>query len=206
MIYTIKNVGKNNIDISDSVWGEAQVAKMDNYVWDETGFKPQNFAMGLAGDSGITVLLSSDEHPVTATKTEFNSQICEDSCLEVFINANQQHDNRYFNFETNANGVVNAHFRKDRKDKTPLTVEDANSLNIKTEVLNDYWTVEYTVTFDFIKKFIPDYEFKKGMELKSNVYKCGEETEVPHFGMWQEIKREKPDFHQPDDFGVMYIE
>ena len=44
------------------------------------------------------------------------------------------------------------------------------------------------------------------MKLKSNVFKCGESVVKPHFGMWQEIKREKPDFHQPDDFGTMIIE
>lgn len=44
------------------------------------------------------------------------------------------------------------------------------------------------------------------MKLKSNVFKCGETVEKPHFGMWQEIKREKTDFHQPDDFGTMIIE
>ena len=56
-----------------------------------------------------------------------------------------------------------------------------------------------------VETIVKALDEKKGMELKANVFKCGEEVEMPHFGMWQEIKREKPDFHQPDDFGIMVI-
>ncbi len=192
--------------ISEKNSGEIQVLKVENYYKNEQEYYPVVEFSVCYSEEGFHAKFKTYEKNPKAVATEHFQPVHLDSCVEWFVNFYPEKCDRYFNFETNANGVVNAHFRKDRKDKTPLTVEDANSLNIKTEVLNDYWTVEYTVTFDFIKKFIPDYEFKKGMELKSNVYKCGEETEVPHFGMWQEIKREKPDFHQPDDFGVMVIE
>lgn len=78
-----------------------------------------------------------------------------DSCVEWFVNFAPKICDRYFNFEINANGVINANFRKDRLDKLPLTVGDAEALNIKAQVFDDFWTVDYTVTFDFIKKFIP---------------------------------------------------
>lgn len=186
--------------------GHVPVLKVKNYYKNDEGYYPEVEFSVCYSDTGFHAKFKVPEKNPRAVMTEHFQGVHLDSCVEWFVNFAPEKCDRYFNFETNANGVLNAHFRKDRHDKLPLTVQDANSLNIKTEILEDYWTVEYTVTFDFIKKFIPDYEFKKGMELKANVYKCGEATEVAHFGMWQEIKREKPDFHQPDDFGTMVIE
>ena len=57
-----------------------------------------------------------------------------------------------------------------------------------------------------IKKYIKDYEFKTGVSVKANVYKCGEETEFEHYGCWSMVDREKPDFHKPEFFGTMNIQ
>lgn len=141
-----------------------------------------------------------------ATKTKHFEHVHLDSCAEWFINFDPNHTDRYFNFEVNANGVLNASFRKDRYDSIDLTREDAESLNIKTEILDDFWTVDYTISFDFIKKYIPDYEMKPGLKLPSNVYKCGDETEFPHHGCWCMVDREHPDFHIPSYFGTMFVE
>ena len=101
---------------------------------------------------------------------------------------------------------MNAAFRLNRYDDyRKLTVEDAEMLNIKAEVLDDYWTVDFTVPVEFIKKYIPDYEFKTGLKHPSNVYKCGEETASPHYGCWKMVSREKPDFHIPSYYGTMTI-
>ena len=34
-----------------------------------------------------------------------------------------------------------------------------------------------------------------------NFYKCGDETEFPHYGMWSEAVSDTPDFHRPECFG-----
>ncbi len=186
--------------------GEVPVLKVGNYYKNQWEYYPEAEFSVCYSDVGFHAKFKVPEKNPKAVMTEHFQGVHLDSCVEWFVNFAPKICDRYFNFEMNANGVLNANFRKDRYDKIPLTVEDAEALNIETQVFDECWTVEYTVTFDFIKKFIPDYEFKKGMEIKANVYKCGDETKAPHYGMWQEIKREKPDFHQPDDFGTMIIE
>lgn len=140
------------------------------------------------------------------TKTKHLELVNEDSCVEWFMNFDPVHTDRYFNFEVNAGGIANIAFRKDRYDKTPLSVEDIEMLDIKTEIFDDYWTVDFTVPFELLKKYIPEYEFKKGLEHPANVYKCGDFTEIPHYGCWSMVSREKPDFHIPSYFGKMTIE
>ncbi len=129
-----------------------------------------------------------------------------DSCLEWFVNFDPEHTARYINFEMNANGVVNFSFRMGREDEISFTLEDAEALDIKTEIFHDRWTLDYTVPFEFIKKYMPRYEFKRGARLPSNVYKCGDETQQAHYGCWKMVDREKPDFHKPEYFGIMVIE
>lgn len=128
-----------------------------------------------------------------------------DSCVEWFIFFAPDMCNRYFNFEVNANGVVNVSFRVDRYDKIDLTEEDAESFGIVTEIKEDYWTVDYTIPFDFIKKYIKGYEFKRDVILKSNVYKCGDETEFEHYGCWGMGAKDEPDFHTPQYFKEMKV-
>lgn len=184
---------------------DVKTLTIKNYYENEWKYYPEVEFSACYSEEGFHIKFKVPESNPKAVMTKHFEFVHLDSCVEWFVNFYPEKCDRYFNFEVNANGVLNAHFRKDRYDKLPLTVEDADSLNIKTSICDNYWTVEYTVTFDFIKKFIPEYKFEKGMELKSNVFKCGEETQFPHYGMWQEIKREKADFHRPEDFGTMII-
>ena len=37
----------------------------------------------------------------------------------------------------------------------------------------------------------------------ANFYKCGDDTTKPHFLSWNPVKAPKPDFHRPEQFGVL---
>ena len=39
--------------------------------------------------------------------------------------------------------------------------------------------------------------------MRANFYKCGDKTLQPHFLSWSPIHSEKPDFHRPEDFGII---
>ena len=78
-------------------------------------------------------------------------------------------------------------------------------LEINTSIHETYWTVSYKVPFDLIRKYIPEYRYRDGMKIRTNFYKCGDYTEYPHYGVWNPIPLEKPDFHQPDYFGEVVL-
>ena len=86
-----------------------------------------------------------------------------------------------------------------------LTEEDVESLGIKAEVRESEWEVIYTVPFALIEKYIPGYQFTDGMEIRANFYKCGDETEYPHYGLWNPIDVVEPDFHRPEFFGAVVV-
>ena len=146
-----------------------------------------------------------EKNPYAKRTTNF-SDVCCDRCVEWFMYFAPDICDRYFNFEVNANGAMDVSFRKDRYEYVDVTNEEIETFNIITEIKEDKWTVDYTISYDFIKKYIKDYEFKTGVSVKANVYKCGEETEFEHYGCWSMVDREKPDFHKPEFFGTMNIQ
>ena len=194
-MYTIKKKGSADIP----------TITLTDYI-DPNGYCPKIVFSVTYSDKGFHVHYDAYEKDPKRVMTEHFQTVHLDSCLEWFINFDPEHTSTYINFEINANGVINFSHRVDRNTDEKFTVEDAECLNIKTEIFDDMWTLDYTVPFTFIKKYMPEYEFKIGAVLPSNVYKCGDETAVEHYGCWKMVDREKPDFHRPEYFGRMIVE
>ncbi len=171
------------------------------YPWDINGYKPYVEYELSMDDEGFRMHITVHERNPRRVETEHQGDIYMDSCVEWFVNFQPEVCERYFNFEVNANGAMHVAFRKDRHDALMLTKEDIHSLNIRAEIKEDTWEVWYRVPFTLIRKYIPEYHYQKGMEIRTNFYKCGDGTEFTHFGIWAESLLEKPDFHRPEFFG-----
>jgi len=64
------------------------------------------------------------------------------------------------------------------------------------------WTVRYRVPLMLFKIYYGD-TVKPRLEGRANFYKCGDETEFPHYGAWSPPRTEAPDFHRPEFFGTI---
>ena len=176
------------------------------YPWDKNGYKPKVvFELGM-NETGFVMHITVPESNPRREQTEHLHFVHEDSCVEWFVNFMPEKCDRYFNFEVNANGIMNVAFRKDRYDKQLLTVEDIAALDIQTAIHAEHWEVTYTVPFTLIQKYIPGYQFEEGMKISTNFYKCGDLTEFPHYGIWNPQPLEKSDFHRPEYFGGVVLE
>jgi len=178
------------------------------YPWDKNGYRPDvRYVLGLK-ETGFTMHIIVHETNPRRVMTQRNQPVCLDSCVEWFVNFMPENNDRYFNFEINALGTVNASFRKERHDQKVryLTEEDAALLNIQPVIHEKYWEIRYDVPFELIKKYIPNYKFEEGMTIRANFYKCGGNTEFIHHGVWNPIPVEIPDFHMPEYFGEIVLE
>ena len=194
-MYTIKKKGSENIP---------EIVITD-YI-NPDGYCPKIVFSVTYSDAGFHVHFDAYEKNPKRVINEHFGPVHLDSCLEWFINFDPENTHKYINFEVNSAGFINFSLRVDRNNDEKFTLKDAECLGIKTEILDDMWTLDYTVPFEFIKKYYPHDEFKTGAVLPSNVYKCGDETEFEHYGCWKMVDREKPDFHKPEYFGRMIIE
>ncbi len=180
-------------------WENANIAEMNENYWTEFTHKCNSFAKVLYSDEAIYVRMRSDEMPVVAKYTERNSPVCLDSCMEFFFSPDINKD-FYINFEVNALGafLIGAGIKGDRIRCS----DDEKQFEIKPRLYEDGWMVSFKLPFDFIKKYAGDCT----MQMKGNFYKCGSETGHKHYGMWNMIKTEKPDFHSPQYFGNLIFE
>lgn len=137
-----------------------------------------------------------------------NAKVCEDSCVEFFLQLPESPE--YWNFEFNCIGAVCASHREERHSPTRLT--DAEIAKIKRYAScggNPFqeleglfnWNVAIAIPFDLI-----GLDFAKlPVTIKGNFYKCASGTSMPHFLSWAPILTEKPDFHTPQFFGNIVL-
>jgi len=185
-------------------FSRAEKAMISTYKWTE-GYAPEAYAQLMYVEGrGFALRMTAMEANPKATYTKFDEPVYKDSCLEFFVSFNNANE-KYMNFEMNANGAFLAAVRTDRQNKRSIKML-APLPKVKATRDENSWTVEVFFSNDFIGKTFGKFSFARGESFKGNFYKCGDETEIPHFGMWNPIDLENADFHRPEFFGTLTIE
>ena len=183
-------------------WAAVPQLQVDRVLWTpDFGIR----AIGQFCHDGqfLVVHLRAVEPCIRAEYTVPLSPVCRDSCLEFFFMPDS--DDRYFNFEINPNGCLWIGFGHGREDSTVLYRGDmAAYFEIRPLYTADGWEVYYRIPLSFLRLFWPGFSFSGN--LRANVYKCGDLTEHEHYLSWNPVVSDAPDFHRPQDFGVMSFE
>lgn len=211
-MYKIRKI--DNSHISNNVWDLITPIEIDNFPWDTTNYKPITSVKLFYTNDSLNIKFTSTERKVRIEEKLFNSSPYQDSCVEFFLMP-MINDNRYFNFETNAAGTMLLQLDHKLRERNTLNEVDPSVFNIKADITDANkdsfdnfvpWTVEYTIPFSFLKNYFPTFEAKPGTILKGNFYKCGDKTEIPHYGCWNPITYHKPSFHRPEFFGDLILQ
>lgn len=176
-----------------------EIAKIETYNWG-CDYRPVSFGQFSIQGDNFVLHMESIETP-TATHTEQQSMVCEDSCLECFINFAPHISEEYLNFECNANGSLHVTFGTTTFPR-PTLPELQVAHPIPTAFVNaDNWGFDLVISIaDINKLYNTDLKFDTGYEFKGSFYKCGDLTPKPHWGSFNKIDTPNPSFHQPDFF------
>lgn len=144
-----------------------------------------------------------------AVNYENNKNVCEDSCVEIFLQV--PGSDEYWNFEFNCIGAVNASHRKERKK--PFRLTDAEIARIKRYAscgTNPFQELEGLFNWSLViaipLELMGINETQSQVELMGNLYKCASATSMPHYVSWAPITTGTPDFHRPEFFGRIILE
>ena len=185
-------------------FSRAEKAMISNYKWTE-GYAPEAYAeLIYVENKGFALRMTCMESNPKAVYTKYDDPVYKDSCLEFFAAFNPD-SKRYMNFEVNSNGAFLSAVRLNRENKTPIDIL-APLPTVKVTKDDEKWVVETFFYNDFIGKLLGRFGFNRGDSFKGNFYKCGDETDTPHYGMWSPVDNETPDFHRPEFFGTLKIE
>ncbi len=137
------------------------------------------------------------------------SPVSQDSCVEFFVSPTC--DNHYWNFEFNCIGTINASHRSERKNPTRLSQDELSRIRVSgscgTRPFREMegifgWNLLVAIPLDLIGI---KYEGTP-LTMTANFYKCASATSAPHYLSWNPVNSERPDFHRPEDFGLIILD
>ena len=187
-------------------WASVPTAGITHFKW-LSGYTPESFAqLVYIPETGFVLRMTSEESHPRAVLTHDNDPVCTDSCLEFF--ADWLGDGRYINVEMNANGTLLSYIGPDRFTRTPIVdLTGGETFPVTAEVKEKSWSVTAVIPERLIARIYgtDTVPFRPGFTFHGNFYKCGDQTEIPHYGMWNPVTTEQPDFHVPSCFGELTI-
>lgn len=176
---------------------------------------PEMNAKLFYADDRLCVLLHTYEKYPRATFHQINDPVCRDSCQEFFFQPCPEEDSRYFNFELNPWGTYLLGIGNNRYDLVYIDekiscgqfsiISTIEKIIVNNETKYS-WSVEFSIPFSFITKFFKNFRPYPGKVIRANFYKCGDDTIHPHFGCWNKVVNDTPDFHRPECFGTLIME
>ncbi len=195
----------------DIPWNTIPAAPIDTYLW-LTGYAPRAEAklVYIEGE-GFILRMTCEETAPRVVYENYNEPVYTDSCLEFFAiwdNASEE----YINMEMNARGTLLSCIAPGRHDRTPVKDVCGRIFDVQGEIGEHAWTVTAYIPLSMLAelyhtdaatltaKMTPGYTFR------GNFYKCGDETAIPHYGMWNPVGTETPDFHAPAYFGELVMD
>ena len=189
-------------------WTTVPAAKIDTYAWEDRGYEPAaEAAMVFVPDFGFVLRMTCAERAPKAVYTQYNEPVYTDSCMEFFA-AWRAGDARYMNMEMNAKGTLLSCVGADRHVRTPIRDLTGGELPRVTGHVGTFeWSLVAEIPMTLLGRVfdMDPADFKPGYRFSGNFYKCGDETAVPHYGMWNPVRLPKADFHRPEFFGTFII-
>lgn len=156
-------------------------------------------------NEGFLVKMKTFEKEPLALHNEPDGAVHFDSCMEFFANFNPEYDDRYVNFEANANGNLHCKIGESRKERKAVRNMVDIMPEAKTEIHEEFWTLELFIPAETVKTLYGKEKFQAGDVIKGNFYRCGDDLPNPHFGMWNPVDVPQPDFHRPEFFGEIVL-
>jgi len=178
-------------------------AKICDVPWGSTYTPDSRFKGIFMEGKGFLFQLSCYESNPRREHKIPGEEVCEDSCLEIFLNFAPDKSTSYINFEMNAGGCYLFGIGPDRYERVDL--ETPVMPEVKAEIGDGIWTATLFIPLETIENVYEKIDFKPGYTFKGNAFKCGDLTESPHYLSWAPLQRDAIDFHRSDRFGTFEI-
>ena len=185
---------------------EAQKIKVDYPNWGFEEYLPETTAQLAYDETGFYVKFVVKEANPQIDRTKHQTSVCQDSCVEFFVNFDPEHSDKYINIEVNAIGTVNSALRTDIRNYESLSDDEIERFHIKPFIHDKEWGVEYHISEAFLQSKYPGFKMENCKYIKCNMYQCGNEHMPKHRLSLFPVLSEKPNFHLPEFFGIIKVE
>jgi hypothetical protein len=204
-------------DWDGPIWRAAETLDIGEFCADSSAHRPVTRARLLYDEAKVYGIFHVQDRYVRCVHTEFQDNVCRDSCVEFFVTPDLSQG--YLNFEFNCGGTLlcfhvqdatrtDAGFRK----FAPLTPEEAREVQIyhslpavvEPEIADETdWTLEFAVPLDLFAAHFRLTGPARCHSWRANLYKCGDATSHPHWASWSPLTEKN--FHLPACFGALHF-
>ncbi len=184
-------------------WSRAPEYELSHRLWaeDYPAFWPASVQLCAVKGQGIYARMKALEPSFKAVFSHRDDPVWQDSCLEFFMQPFAD-DSRYLNIEINPNCAWLSAVGSCRNDRVSVSSLCTEECAIKPLAVDGGWGVEIFVPNAFVSAAFSRKFCAEG-QIKANFYKCGDETEFPHYSSLFHVGSPTPDFHTPQYFGAV---
>jgi hypothetical protein len=174
--------------------------KIAKVPWKDFLYKPDCLFAIAHNNFNIYLKFYVIEDAVLARFTSPNSLVYKDSCVEFFIEFNNEPG--YYNFEFNCIGTAYIGYGSGKTERETAPIDIVKQIESNSLLYSDDGRIKWELTL----KIPIDTFYQHGNQTllqggaKCNFYKCGDDMPVPHYICWNTIVSESPNFHLPEFF------
>lgn len=211
-------IPKQNISQYETVFDKIKLLNeaglhlaIDKINWPKDFSKLLQVTVHIAHDNKrIYLYYQVEGEKLRVVNTKDFMSVWEDSCVEFFMQ--RKGEKTYRNFEFNAHGVLLASKRESKESAEQLTEALMSTIERFTTIHHTYkaglqrsnWTLYAEIPKEALG-FTADEKLSQQI-IGANFYKCGDETDEPHYISWNPIDTPTPNFHVPQFFGELIFE
>lgn len=205
-------------DWDEPAWKAAQTVEIASFRPESSDHHPKTSARLTHDGRSISGIFRVEDRFVRCVRTEYQSEVWKDSCVEFFIKP--RNDTGYFNFEFNCSGAFLCCYITDPerapggfkefvrvpKDIAAL-VQVRSSLKgtIDPELTQPVtWTLGFKIPASLLEHYTGSLGDLGGQSWTGNFYKCADEVSHPHWASWSPV--DQLNFHLPRCFGTLRFE
>ena len=209
--YQVMRIEKDFSLPGDSLfWERVPALAIGHYLWLDNGYAPRVEAKLCYSEQNLYVFFKVFEPQIRIQFTHFQDPVYKDSCVEFFVDPFPKKQIGYINIETNAVGAMLIAIGPTRASRVRIPKDDLKGFEIVTSVKSpveggygaEFWTLRYKLPLALFEKYYGE-KITSGHLASANFYKCGDETNPPHYGAWSPVPTPTPDFHRPEFFGLL---
>ncbi|MFV0505542.1 MAG: carbohydrate-binding family 9-like protein [Bacteroidales bacterium] len=199
------------IESSKNLDKQGNTLVVDTLNWEEFPYKPDvKFTFAHTGKS-ICIRFVVQEKHLRGQELQDNGDVYKDSCVEFFFSPNG--DKNYYNFEFNCIGTPHVGYGPGREKRKLISPNRLRQIKIATSLARkaidqkdgqQAWELMAEIPITFFEEH--PFNTLSGKTSTCNMYKCGDETQTPHFLSWNPIDTKDPDFHRPEFFGTIVFD
>lgn len=184
---------------------EATFLQVNHFPWGKDYCPMTTAKIWFESEIGFHVIMQCQESHPLAVYQNPDEPVYEDSCMECFLQFYPEESEIYMNFEVNSNGIMLCQKGTGRRDRIFIRNMGFDQPKVTLQKTESSWKISYVIPLELIGQVYGRCDFVSGQILRGNFYKCGDKTEIPHYGCWNLIGCDKPDYHRPEYFGSLML-